>query len=70
MGFNPHDDALTDGRVMRKYIEDRPVDKKDRTLMRNDAPQPDWGRGVESQLRAKRGPTGRSTHPGFPRGGR
>jgi hypothetical protein len=69
MGYNPHDKELTDGTVTRKAVEDRPSDKHQRTLQRNDAPQPPWGASIEAQLRAKRGPTGKSTHPGFPRRG-
>jgi len=68
MGYSPHDKELTDGTTTRRQVEDRPSDSKQRSLQRNDAPQPDWGRGIENQLRAKRGPTGNSTHPGFPRG--
>ncbi len=70
MGVSPHDKELIDGTTTRRHVEDRPSDTKQRSLQRQEAPQPDWGRSMEEQLRAKRGPTGGSKHPGFPRGGR
>lgn len=63
--MRPQDKELTDGRANAKPAEAVPVDNWGRSLQRQDAPQPTWGASTEAALKAKRGPSGKSRHPGF-----
>lgn len=63
--MRPQDKELTDGRANKKPAEAWPNDNWGRSLQRQDAPSPPWGEKTEAELKAKRGPTGKSRHPGF-----
>lgn len=63
--MRPQDKELTDGRANKRPDEANPNDNWGRSLHRQYDPHKPWGEKTEAELKVKRGPTGRSRHPGF-----